>query len=172
VESNKIIRIFNGATAIVTGGASGMGRTLTEALATRGCEVVLVDLQIELAEEVTSQIFISGGKAKTVKIDMTDFPVMEQMVQETVEHVHPTISRLKRGSKDAKLLAAESPLTHCSSNGPISFAFASGNSRSFTGSRPVMWRQTTSTRFLPSWSVPKTADRGGPPCPYWSCPCR
>ncbi len=45
-----MIRIFNGATAIVTGGASGIGRALIEELARRGCKVVLVDLQIELPD--------------------------------------------------------------------------------------------------------------------------
>ena len=67
MESNKTIRIFDGATAIVTGGASGIGRALAEELAKRGCEVVLVDLQIELAEEVVSEISASGGKAKAVR---------------------------------------------------------------------------------------------------------
>ena len=84
MEPNKIIRIFDGATAIVTGGASGIGRALAEELAKRGCEVVLVDLQIESAEEVASKIRASGGKAKAVKIDVTDFSAMEQLVQETV----------------------------------------------------------------------------------------
>ena len=84
MESNKAIRIFDGATAIVTGGASGIGRALAEELAKRGCEVVLADLQIELAEEVASEIRASGGKAKAMKIDVTDFSAMEQLVQETV----------------------------------------------------------------------------------------
>ena len=83
MESNKTIRIFDGATAIVTGGASGIGRALAEELAKRGCEVVLADLQIELAEKVASEIGASGGKAKAVKIDVTDFSAMEQLVQET-----------------------------------------------------------------------------------------
>jgi NAD(P)-dependent dehydrogenase (short-subunit alcohol dehydrogenase family) len=85
MESNKSIRVFNGATAIVTGGASGIGCALAEELARRGCEAVLADLQIELAEEVASRIRMSGGKAKAVKIDVTDFPAMEQLVQETVK---------------------------------------------------------------------------------------
>jgi NAD(P)-dependent dehydrogenase (short-subunit alcohol dehydrogenase family) len=85
MESNKTIRTFGGATAIVTGGASGIGRALAEELARRGCEVVLADLQIELAEEVASEIRVSGGKAKAVKIDVADFPAMERIVQETVE---------------------------------------------------------------------------------------
>jgi NAD(P)-dependent dehydrogenase (short-subunit alcohol dehydrogenase family) len=83
MESNKTIRIFDGATAIVTGGASGIGRALAEELAKRGCEVVLADLQIELAEKVASEIRASGGKAKAVKVDVTDFSAMEQLVQET-----------------------------------------------------------------------------------------
>ncbi len=85
MESNKSIRIFDGAIAIVTGGASGIGRALAEELAKRGCEVVLADLQIELAEEVASQIQASGDKATAVKIDVTDFSTMEQLVQETAK---------------------------------------------------------------------------------------
>jgi NAD(P)-dependent dehydrogenase (short-subunit alcohol dehydrogenase family) len=87
MESNKTIRIFDGATAIVTGGASGIGRALAEELAKCGCEVVLADLQIELAEEVASEINASGGKAKAVKIDVTDFSAMDHFVQETVKRM-------------------------------------------------------------------------------------
>jgi NAD(P)-dependent dehydrogenase (short-subunit alcohol dehydrogenase family) len=85
MELNKTIRIFDRATAIVTGGASGIGRALAEALAKRGCEVVLADLQIDLAEEVASKIRVSGGKARAIKVDVADFLGVEQSVQETVE---------------------------------------------------------------------------------------
>ncbi len=84
MESNRTIRIFDGATAIVTGAASGIGRALAEELAKRGCEVVLADLQVELAGEIASEINNSGGKAKAIKVDVTDFPAMEQLVQEAV----------------------------------------------------------------------------------------
>ncbi len=85
MTTNKTIRIFDGATAIVTGGASGIGQALAEELAKRGCEVVLADLQIESAEKIASGICVSGGKAKAVKIDVTDFSAVEQLIQETVE---------------------------------------------------------------------------------------
>jgi len=85
MQSNKAIRIFAGATAIVTGGASGIGRALAEELAKRGSEVILVDLQADLAEKVASEIQASGGKAKAVKVDVTDFLAMERLVQETIE---------------------------------------------------------------------------------------
>jgi len=85
MKSNKAIRIFDGVTAIITGGASRIGQALAEELAKHGCEMVLADLQIELAGEVVSEISASGGKAKAVKIDVTDFSAMEQFVQETVK---------------------------------------------------------------------------------------
>src|SRR5512139_3959380 len=85
MKPNKTIRVFNGATAIVTGGASGIGQALAEELARRGCEVVLADLQIELAQEVVSGINASGGKASATKVDVRDFPAMKQLVQDTVE---------------------------------------------------------------------------------------
>jgi NAD(P)-dependent dehydrogenase (short-subunit alcohol dehydrogenase family) len=85
MESKKTNRTFDGATAIVTGGASGIGKALAEELARRGCEVVLADLQIEKAQEVAAQIQTFGGRAKAVKVDVTDFPAMERLVRETVE---------------------------------------------------------------------------------------
>ena len=85
MQSNKAIRIFAGATAIVTGGASGIGQALAEGLAKRGSEVILADLQVDLAEKVASEIHASGGRAKAVKADVTDFLAMERLVQEAFE---------------------------------------------------------------------------------------
>jgi NAD(P)-dependent dehydrogenase (short-subunit alcohol dehydrogenase family) len=85
IMKNMNLRVYNEATAIVTGGASGIGRALAEELAKRGCEVVLADLQIELAEEAASVIRAAGGKAKALKLDVTDFPAVESLIIETVE---------------------------------------------------------------------------------------
>lgn len=85
MASDQKIRIFDGATAIITGGASGIGRGIGEELAKRGCEVVLADLQIELAEEIASGIRSSGGKAEAEKLDVSDFSAVEQLVQKTVK---------------------------------------------------------------------------------------
>ena len=87
MSSNKTIRIFNEATAIVTGGASGIGRALAIELAKRGCEVALADRQIGLAEEVASEIRASGGKASAWEIDVTDYSAMEQLVLETAARI-------------------------------------------------------------------------------------
>lgn len=79
------LRIFDGAVAVVTGGASGIGRALAEKLVKRGAEVVLADLQIELAKKVASDIRAAGGKAQTVEVDVSDYSAVEALVQSTVE---------------------------------------------------------------------------------------
>ncbi|MDJ0755132.1 MAG: SDR family NAD(P)-dependent oxidoreductase [Ardenticatenaceae bacterium] len=83
--SDRELRVFDGATAIITGGASGIGRALGGELAKRGSEVVLADLQIELAEEVASGIRDAGGKATALKLDVTDFSAVESLLREVVE---------------------------------------------------------------------------------------
>ncbi len=85
MKSHESIRTFDGATAIVTGAASGIGRGLTEELAKRGCEVVLADRQLEVADEVASKTCASGAKASAFKVDVTDFRALEKLVQKTVE---------------------------------------------------------------------------------------
>jgi NAD(P)-dependent dehydrogenase (short-subunit alcohol dehydrogenase family) len=83
--SDETLRVFDGATAVVTGGASGIGRALTEELVKRGGEVVLADLQIQLAEEVVAAVRAAGGKARARKLDVADFSAVERLLQETVE---------------------------------------------------------------------------------------
>ncbi len=82
--NNTGIRVFEGAAAIVTGGASGIGRALAGELARRGAEVVLADLQAELAEEAAADIRAAGGKAVAAELDVTDFPAVERLVRDTV----------------------------------------------------------------------------------------
>lgn len=84
MAAQNSVRTYEGATAIVTGGASGIGRALAEALADRGCEVVLADLQIEQAEEVAAAIRAAGGRATAARLDVTDYAGFEQLVQDTV----------------------------------------------------------------------------------------
>ncbi len=83
MADNNSLRTFNGAVAIVTGGASGIGRALGEALARKGAEVVLADRQVELAEEVAAGIRAAGGKATAAELDVTDFDAVDRLVQET-----------------------------------------------------------------------------------------
>jgi NAD(P)-dependent dehydrogenase (short-subunit alcohol dehydrogenase family) len=81
MKCENSLRTFAGAVAIVTGGASGIGRALGEALARRGATVVLADVQIELAEEVAAGIRAGGGRATAEALDVTDFAATNRLVQ-------------------------------------------------------------------------------------------
>ncbi len=63
---------FQGKFAFVTGGASGIGRGLCEALAAHGAEVTVADLNLEGAQAVAEGIRRVGGKARALQLDVAD----------------------------------------------------------------------------------------------------
>jgi NAD(P)-dependent dehydrogenase (short-subunit alcohol dehydrogenase family) len=79
------LRTFEGAVALVTGGASGIGRAIGESLARRGARVVLADLQVDLAEDIAARIKENGGQATALALDVTDYPATIQLVQNTYQ---------------------------------------------------------------------------------------
>ena len=79
------LRTFDGAVAIVTGAASGIGRAIAEALARRGCEVVLADIDVGDADAVAAQIREKGGRASARHVDVCDFGAVSDLVAETIE---------------------------------------------------------------------------------------
>jgi NAD(P)-dependent dehydrogenase (short-subunit alcohol dehydrogenase family) len=83
-ETDNKLRTYEGAVAVITGGASGIGRALGEALGLRGAEVVLADRQIDLAEQVAAGIREGGSMATAAEVDVTDFAAMTRLIQDTV----------------------------------------------------------------------------------------
>jgi NAD(P)-dependent dehydrogenase (short-subunit alcohol dehydrogenase family) len=79
--------IFAEKIAIVTGGASGIGRALGEELSRRGAFVVLADVNGTLLEEVVQPITGAGRRATPVTLDVTDSEAVKKLVDDTVrEH--------------------------------------------------------------------------------------
>ena len=63
---------FDGRVALVTGGASGIGKATARRIAAEGGAVVIADLQDEAGATVVDDIVNAGGQAAYVHLDVTD----------------------------------------------------------------------------------------------------
>jgi NAD(P)-dependent dehydrogenase (short-subunit alcohol dehydrogenase family) len=73
--------VFADRVAIVTGGASGIGRSLVTALAAAGARVVAADLNGELAATVARAL---GDRVRAARVDVTDAVAVQALVDDTV----------------------------------------------------------------------------------------
>lgn len=69
--------------AIVTGGASGIGRALGQELARRGASVILADVNKTLVEETAALLVNAGHKGKAEILDVSDFKAVKNLVDNT-----------------------------------------------------------------------------------------
>jgi NAD(P)-dependent dehydrogenase (short-subunit alcohol dehydrogenase family) len=78
---------FKDKIAIVTGGASGIGRALGEELCSAGARVVLADLNGELLSRTGEELRASGGQVDTAALDVRDFEAVKSLIEGTArEH--------------------------------------------------------------------------------------
>jgi NAD(P)-dependent dehydrogenase (short-subunit alcohol dehydrogenase family) len=73
-----------GKVAVVTGGASGIGRATTQLLAQEGASVVIADIDGR-ADDVASGIEHEGGRAAFVRADVTSWDEMERLIATAVD---------------------------------------------------------------------------------------
>ena len=63
---------LEGKTAIITGGASGIGLAISRLFASQGASVHIFELNYDLAREESDKIISAGGKAKAHSINITE----------------------------------------------------------------------------------------------------
>lgn len=63
--------LLKGKNALVTGGALGIGRSISEIFAREGANVMICDILDEAGEEVAAYINAAGGNAAYCKLDVT-----------------------------------------------------------------------------------------------------
>lgn len=76
---------FSDQVAIVTGGASGIGAATVRRFAQSGASVVVADIDMPAAEQLTNTILAEGGSAAPFRCDVSDESDVVQMVEFTVE---------------------------------------------------------------------------------------
>ena len=79
--------IFKDKICIVTGGASGIGRSLCDQLARHGAYVVMADINLEPLEKAAEPLLKKGLKVRAVNLDVTDELAFKKIIEDTAaEH--------------------------------------------------------------------------------------
>ncbi|OAB45292.1 SDR family NAD(P)-dependent oxidoreductase [Paenibacillus glacialis] len=71
--------------AVITGGASGIGKETAIKFASKGDRVVVADFNEQLGDETVAQIIADGGEAIFVKTDVSKYEDVESLIQKTVD---------------------------------------------------------------------------------------
>ena len=108
--TNDGVFSLDGRVAVVTGGASGIGRAIAEMFAAHGARVHIVDLNEQAAESVKEGIHDRGGSAKIHSCDVSDRRSVERVFRQIAaeEPIHilvnsagiPHVGKLEDTSED------------------------------------------------------------------------
>ncbi len=82
------MRLLDGKKAIVTGGAQGLGAAISEHLAEEGCDVVIWDINGEIASRTAGDIAAqTNRRVSHAVVDVTDADVIHKAVDDAASHM-------------------------------------------------------------------------------------
>ncbi len=76
---------FKGQVALVTGGARGIGKSISERLAREGVNIAVADVMLDAAQETASELEGMGVKAVAVKMDVSNGQSVAESIKEVAE---------------------------------------------------------------------------------------
>jgi 3-oxoacyl-[acyl-carrier protein] reductase len=77
--------LLEGKVAVITGGARGIGREIGLTLAKEGADIVICDINMELAAKTQQEIESLGRRSLSVLTDVTNFSHAEETVNKTLD---------------------------------------------------------------------------------------
>jgi NAD(P)-dependent dehydrogenase (short-subunit alcohol dehydrogenase family) len=80
---------LGGKVAVVTGGASNIGRAIAQEFAREGAVVAILDRDIEQARKTSAEIEAVAGKATAYQLDVTDVEATRAVVQQVESDLGP-----------------------------------------------------------------------------------
>ena len=102
---------LEGKSAIVTGAAQGIGRAIVLTLARDGADVVLADIDVDLAGKVVDEIKDLGRKAIAMKVDVTKSADTRLMAEKTLDEfgkIDILVNNAGQGARERASLFADS----------------------------------------------------------------
>src|SRR6266487_5144242 len=71
-EDERMPGLLEGHIAAVTGGGSGIGQGICQAYGREGARFIVLDANLEGANETVDLVTSAGGKASAMRLDVTD----------------------------------------------------------------------------------------------------
>ncbi|MFO0695175.1 MAG: SDR family NAD(P)-dependent oxidoreductase [Polyangiales bacterium] len=99
------MREFRGKVAVVTGGASGVGRALVAQLASEGAKAVIADIDSTSIEQTRAELAAKGLEVDGMQVDVTRAESVEALAARVFEkygNVHLLFNNAGVGVKEAK----------------------------------------------------------------------
>ena len=84
------MREFSGKVAVITGGASGIGRSLGQRLAREGARIVLADVEKPALDATVAELSAEGAEVTGIVTDVASYDSVEALADQVFES-HPTV---------------------------------------------------------------------------------